>query len=37
MPLCGGSKTVQRKLVLLYVYHDAHCPAHAMPISTNRH
>jgi hypothetical protein len=34
MPLCGGSKTVQRKLVLLYVYHDARDYAHAIPSSS---
>jgi hypothetical protein len=35
MPLCGGSKTVQRKLVLLYVNHNAHCLAHALPTAEN--
>ena len=35
MPLCGGSKTVQRKLVLLYVCINAHCFAHALPTTKN--
>jgi len=35
MPLCGGSKTVQRKLVLLYVRRDLSISGISLSVNNN--